>query len=135
MAFLAKNSKDGALAYFKGLNTVEVEKNVFVYWNQAAGSYVHVGKDQVHSSADMEDDFILLPALTQADATLLLGLTTKAAAALPCTIPEENPELELALLRVAVYYNPRIQTLTPRQKERVAPYRAPRLGYPRPFDF
>jgi hypothetical protein len=77
----------------------------------------------------MEEDFILLPALSQADATFLLGLTTKASAALPYTIPEENPDLEMALLRVAIYYNPNMKTLTPRQKELVAPYRAPRFNF------
>ena len=120
MAFLAQHSPNGALAYLKGLNTVETEKNLFVYWNQEDGSYVHVGRERVYSSADMEEDFILLPALSQADATFLLGLTTKASAALPYTIPEENPELEMALLRVVIYYNPNIKTLTARQTELVA---------------
>ena len=114
------------MAWLPGNSTIEVQKNVFAYWNGregAEGRYRDAGRMYAElTTAELEPGaFIRLPDMTQADAMLLLGTTAPFAGRMNYAIPErpDNEELEAALLRAALESKPRLP-MTARQAELVA---------------
>jgi hypothetical protein len=114
------------LHFLYGLNTVEVQVNKFVYYNRGTRTYFKLNKsDVMHSAVEqdlMDDQFIPLGELTEEQAKKFLALTASASVDVPLSIDETDDIFEMACLRIAIYYNPKIE-LTRRQSDLVFEFR------------
>lgn len=127
MAYLpARSGSNGGLVYVIGNQIVgEGRTNCFAYLEfndgRSTGRYVDVDGRAHDGSQSSPSNFIRFPDLSEMDVLRVLALSAPNANSFHFKIPSD-PALELPYLRVALYYNPKIQ-LDARQEELVARFR------------